>query len=50
MYASITPDLLSDVMTPGASVRRVWLAIEDQFLGNKETRALILDTEFRNFV
>jgi hypothetical protein len=50
MYASITPDLLSDVMTPGASARRVWLAIEDQFLDNKETRALILDTEFRNFV
>jgi hypothetical protein len=50
MYASITPDLLSDVMTPGASVHHVWLTIEDQFIGNKETRALILDTEFRNFV
>jgi hypothetical protein len=50
IYASITPDLLSDVMTPGASARRVWLAIEDQFLGNMETRALILDAEFRNFV
>jgi hypothetical protein len=50
MYASITPDLLSDVMTRGASVHHVWLAIEDQFIGNKETRALILDAEFRNFV
>jgi hypothetical protein len=50
MYASITPNLLSDVMMPGASTRRVWLAIEDQFLSNKETRALILDAEFRNFV
>jgi hypothetical protein len=37
-------------MTPGASARHVWLAIEDQFVGNKETRALILDAEFRNFV
>jgi hypothetical protein len=50
MYASITPDLLSDVMTSGASARRVWLAIEDQFIGNKETRTLILDAEFHNFV
>jgi hypothetical protein len=50
MYASITPDLLSDVMVPGASTQRVWLTIEDQFLGNKETHALILDTEFCNFM
>ncbi|XP_062206168.1 uncharacterized protein LOC133908060 [Phragmites australis] len=50
MYATISTDLLDDVMTPGTTARRVWLAIEDQFLGNKETRALILDDEFRNFV
>jgi hypothetical protein len=49
-HASITPDLLNDVMTPDASARRVWLTIEDQFFGNKETRALILDAEFCNFV
>jgi hypothetical protein len=50
MYTSITPDLLSDVMTSGASTRRIWLTIEDQFIGNKETHALILDAEFHNFV
>jgi hypothetical protein len=50
MYASITPNLLSDVMMPGASVCRVWLTIEDQFISNKETCALILDAEFCNFV
>jgi hypothetical protein len=50
MCASITPDLLSDVMTSSASARRVWLAIEDQFIGNKKTCALILDAEFHNFM
>jgi hypothetical protein len=50
MYASIAPDLLNDVMTPDASVRRVWLAIEDQFFGSKETHTLILHAEFGNFV
>jgi hypothetical protein len=50
MYASIAPDLLNDIMTHGASARHVWLAIEDQFFGNKETRVLILDIEFHNFV
>jgi hypothetical protein len=28
----------------------VWLALEQQFIGNKETRALLLDAEFRTFV
>jgi hypothetical protein len=50
MYAFIAPDLLNDIMTHGASARHVWLAIEDQFFGNKETRVLILDIEFHNFV
>jgi hypothetical protein len=50
MYTSIAPDLPNDVMTPGASARHVWLAIEDHFFGSKETRALILDAEFHNFV
>ncbi|XP_062178385.1 uncharacterized protein LOC133883168 [Phragmites australis] len=50
MYATISTDLLDDVMTPGTTAHLVWLTIEDQFLSNKETRALILDAEFRNFV
>jgi hypothetical protein len=48
--ASITPDLLNDVMTHSASARRVWLTIEDQFFSNKETRVFILDAKFCNFV
>jgi hypothetical protein len=31
-------------------MRRTWLAIEEQFLGNREARALRLDTEFRVFM
>jgi hypothetical protein len=27
-----------------------WLALEDQFVNNKETHAMILDTEFHTFV
>jgi hypothetical protein len=50
MYAFIAPDLLNDVMMPDASPHHVWLTIEDQFFSNKETHALILDVEFRNFV
>lgn len=32
------------------TARRVWLALEDQFIGNRETRALHLDAQLRNFV
>ena len=37
-------------MERGATARATWLAIETQFLGNQETRALYLDTQFCNFV
>jgi hypothetical protein len=50
MYAAIVPDLLNDGMMPSASACRVWLDIEDQFFGNKETHVLILNTEFYNFM
>jgi hypothetical protein len=32
------------------TTRFIWLGLEDQFVGNKETRALILDAKFRTFV
>ena len=37
-------------MERDATARDVWLALETQFLGNRETRALHLDYQFRNFV
>jgi len=36
-------------MGRGGSARAAWLAIEAQFLGNQETRALHLDAQFRHF-
>jgi hypothetical protein len=32
------------------TARLVWLGLEQQFIGNKESRALLLDAEFRTFV
>lgn len=31
------------------TARIVWLGLEQQFIGNKETHALLLDAEFRTF-
>ena len=36
--------------TPESTARRAWLALEGQFLGNAEARALRLDASFRTFV
>jgi hypothetical protein len=47
---SITPELHQVVRERGATVRHLWLAIENQFLGNREQRTLHLDAAFRNFV
>ena len=33
----------------GVSARAAWVAVESQFLGNRETRALYLDAQFRSF-
>lgn len=50
IYGTLSNDLADTVMTPGATTRSVWLAVESQFLGNRETRALLLDAQFRTFV
>ncbi|XP_012702320.1 uncharacterized protein LOC105914608 [Setaria italica] len=34
----------------GTTIRATWLAIESQFLSNREKRALYLDDKFRTFV
>lgn len=46
---TITDSLAETVIEPGNTARTSWLAIESQFRGNRETRALHLDAEFRNF-
>jgi hypothetical protein len=47
---SITPELHQVVRERCATARHLWLAIENQFLGNREQRTLHLDAAFRNFV
>jgi hypothetical protein len=47
---SITPKLHQVVRERGATARHLWLAIENQFLENREQRTLHLDAAFCNFV
>jgi hypothetical protein len=47
---SLTDDLTEIVSSQGATARDAWLTVESQFLGNRETRAIQLETKFRNFV
>jgi hypothetical protein len=47
---SISADLHQVVRERGCTTRHLWLAIENQFLGNREQRTLHLDAAFRNFV
>jgi hypothetical protein len=46
---TITTELADAVLICDVPARGAWLAIESQFLGNRETWALFLDAEFRNF-
>jgi hypothetical protein len=47
---SISTDLHQVVREHGCMMRHLWLAIENQFLGNCEQRTLHLDAAFRTFV
>jgi hypothetical protein len=47
---SISVDLHQVVWERGCTARHFWLAIENQFLGNREHRTLHLDAAFHTFV
>jgi hypothetical protein len=47
---TITADLQEVVRERGRPARHMWLTLENQFLGNRETHTLHLDAAFRNFV
>jgi hypothetical protein len=47
---SISSELHQVVRECGCTARHLWLAIENQFLGNCEQHTLHLDAAFRNFV
>ena len=49
LIGAISDDLADIVSQRGASARTIWLAIDSQFLGNRITRALYADQEFRAF-
>jgi hypothetical protein len=48
IFNTISPNLLDDIhQRDSVSARAAWLGIEQQFLNNRESRAMLLDTEFR---
>jgi hypothetical protein len=47
---SLTDDLAEIVSSHDATAQDAWLAVESQFMGNRETWAIQLETKFRNFV
>jgi hypothetical protein len=47
---SISMDLHQVIQERDCTMHHLWLAIENQFLGNREQRTLQLDTAFHNFV
>lgn len=51
LFGTVSHDLI-DVVSIGVSPisRSIWLGLEEQFIGNKETCVIILDAEFRTLV
>jgi len=48
LFNTISPDLLDVIHErDGVTARAAWLGIEQQFLNNRESRAMLLDAEFR---
>ena len=48
LYGTVSARLLEDIMAFDTA-RAAWLFLEEQFLGEKESRALHLEAEFRKF-
>jgi hypothetical protein len=50
LYGIVAPDLIEIASTPTLMARSIWLRLQEQFIGNCETHALIPDVEFHNFI
>jgi hypothetical protein len=50
LYNTISAELQDVTHQNGHTARDAWLALENQFIGNRETRVLHIDAVFRNFV
>jgi hypothetical protein len=46
LYGAITVELQDIIRDQVVPARQVWLALEEQFLRNREARALHLDAQF----
>jgi hypothetical protein len=49
IYGTIKDDLQQQVMLKEPTARAAWIALDDEFLGQRESRALLLSAEFRQF-
>ncbi|XP_072147815.1 uncharacterized protein [Setaria viridis] len=49
IYNTVSSDLQQSLMMRPGPARGAWCYLEDEFLGQKESRALLLETKFRNF-
>ncbi|XP_066384535.1 uncharacterized protein [Miscanthus floridulus] len=49
IYDTVSRDLQQSLMMRQGPARGAWCYLEDEFLGQKESRALLLETKFRNF-
>ena len=46
---TLSDDLADAISSRGSIACNLWVALETQFLGNHETRTLLLDVEFHSF-
>ena len=46
---TLSDDLAEAISSRGATARDLWVAVETHFLGNRETRTILLDVEFHGF-
>jgi hypothetical protein len=49
IYSTVSDDLQQSLTIRDPSARQAWLYLEDEFLGQRESRALLLEAEFRSF-
>jgi len=49
LHGTITVELQDIIRDQADTARQAWLALEDQFLGNRDARALHLDAQFHLF-
>jgi hypothetical protein len=47
IHGTINPDLQQSTMLKGPNTRIAWVHLEDEFLGQRESRTLLLSAEFR---